>query len=220
MSGPRKAARLVLVALAGAVVVGACDREDLTVATFASTSLPPDGGDDSGVSTCFDDEDCPSDAYCDKPGCSAGGTCHFPSCSDGDDGGAGTENVGTRQPQCGCNGVTYWNSCERESDGESLRYAGPCADDRFIRSCRSSADCPTLNFPHSASCALSFAGGHACDDDAMGTCWLVPYDCLGVTSDDDPPFYLPCGSHDFHCVSQCSAIFSGTPVTFAEDSCR
>jgi hypothetical protein len=216
VSSALKGAATVLAACVAAGATGSCDREDLTVATFAAT-VTPDGGDDAAVAPdadidtpCFSDKDCPSYAYCERSGCGNAGSCQSPTCDD----------EATRTVQCGCNGISYYNSCERENDGQSMRHAGPCEPDGFTPTCQSQADCkreiPTNGY---IFCALEVIGDHDCDDDAMGTCWVLPQNCTEVNGESDPPEWKACNSGP-GCESQCQAIANGVPYSFGEDSCQ
>jgi hypothetical protein len=214
-------------ALAASVITAACDREDLTVATLA-TNLTPDASDAAAAAPdasdasseadadddqrCTVDEDCPGDEYCNRQGCGQFGSCQSSTC----EGGEGT----TSAPECGCNNVTYYNSCLRQLDSQSLRSEGPCRDDG-IPDCVNQSQCKSLGVTRGEIfCARLVSGMHTCDDDAPGTCWVLPHNCTEITDGTDDPIWRACDSPDLTCESQCQAIANGVPYSYAEGVCQ
>ena len=69
---------------------------------------------------CGDDDDCDADEYCKKASCNAAsGTCtpRGPECR-----GA----TAAFEPVCGCDGITYWNTCVIEHEGFNFAMKGEC----------------------------------------------------------------------------------------------
>ena len=70
-----------------------------------------------GISSCIDNSDCNENDYCFFENCYIGpGTCEVRPeyCPDNYD------------PVCGCNFITYSNTCEAAANGVSVAYMGEC----------------------------------------------------------------------------------------------
>jgi hypothetical protein len=142
-----------LVWLLSLLWVAACGPVDVIIATL------PDGGLVGGP-PCNDDSACRNNDFCEFASCggSAGHCVH---------------RQGFCPPieatECGCDGVTYLNGCERRAAGASFAGTGPCASGR---GCSAQAPCPG----HSACNRLA---ANACSGDT-GVCWGVPPSCPTV----------------------------------------
>lgn len=154
----------------------------------------PDGGDvtlPSGTS-CARNDDCMAGQYCEKASCGAAlGTC------------ASRPNASfcpsSGPPLCGCDGVTYWNDCLRQSAGvEAVREQGPCR--MRTQACDTSTPCPNDGY-----CArLAFP--QDCGRLIAGTCWVLPDGaCTGPG-----PTYTSCAN--LACFDACGAIRSQQPM--------
>lgn len=81
------------------------------------TGCDGSGGGDPG-SRCNENADCESDLYCEKPAglCESDGTCEV------------RPDVcpAVEAPVCGCDGLTWSNSCIAAAEGVSVRSVGPC----------------------------------------------------------------------------------------------
>jgi hypothetical protein len=93
----------------------------LAATLLAATLIGCDGGDDDdrdAGEACNANDDCQSDLYCktEVGDCDGVGTCQLmpPSCPDVD------------QPVCGCDALTYSNSCDAAAVGVSQMSEGPC----------------------------------------------------------------------------------------------
>jgi hypothetical protein len=97
-------------------LLGACSAppERSTRAVSSSSALV--GAD------CTSDADCDANEYCATPEGTCGGT---GTCTGR---GINVLCVGTVQPVCGCDGVTYPNICYAQKAGASLQSDGACAD--------------------------------------------------------------------------------------------
>ena len=88
-------------------------------AALVATLTGCDGSDGGGRgSRCNENADCESDLYCEKPSglCAADGTCEVrpDACP------------AVEAPVCGCDGVTWGNSCIAAGEGVSVKSIGPC----------------------------------------------------------------------------------------------
>ena len=92
----------------------------LVALSLATLLLGCDGGDNDGGlgQACEVNADCEADLYCEKPSgqCDDPGTCQ--------DRPAACPDV--EAPVCGCDAVTYDNSCVAAGSGVSVRSVGPC----------------------------------------------------------------------------------------------
>ncbi len=152
---------------------------------------------------CHTNDDCSSTYYCSKATC-------------GDDTGVCLPVPlfcdAKPAPVCGCDDVTYWNSCVRAEYGVSADRPDECGPQGALPPCMSDDDCgaPGLLCAH----LLSRPGDMNCSD-PRGTCWGIPLDC--DPSDMDPHRWLPCDAGGMGspmgnppaCVSTCEAIQSG-----------
>ncbi|MFO0597851.1 MAG: hypothetical protein U0228_21295 [Myxococcaceae bacterium] len=169
-----------------ALVLSACPVVEIPV-----VSKLPDGGDQMIGAPCATSAACMAGQYCQKDSCGAatGNCAQRPSACPSDG-----------PPECGCDGVTYWNSCLREAAGVEAAVAepGPC---RQPRPCDSTTPCPG-----DAYCArLVFP--NECGRIPAGACWVVPDGaCAGPQHT-----YNPCNNLSV-CLDQCAAIRAEQPM--------
>jgi hypothetical protein len=177
-----------LAATAGLVLVAAvaglaCGTDHVFV---VATILPPDAGGpctipgpDAGEAGAVEGDGggtCPPAQFCEPTACGkTSGTCQTlpPSCPDG------------FSPVCGCDGVTYFSDCLRQSAGVQVSGSGACLGGDFVPlTCGSSggacgqttpigsAVCATVlpsflsSLPPATYCLLA--------DVAPPSCWVVP----------------------------------------------
>ena len=191
-------------ASAAFVVLGAtpgCDREDLVVATVSADDAG-DGGsganDSDAGTSCFDDDDCLDGEVCNKMGCGARGVCQPFACD---------SSPLALSPSCGCNKVSYYNECTRETHGDVSELAPFECQDKAATLCGGDEDCPA-----NAICFHRAVGSHVCGDDAKGTCWVVPSSCASV--DSDGAFYRTCSDLAAPCMNLCAAVSNRQPVFY------
>ncbi|MEM9191380.1 MAG: hypothetical protein AAGF12_19570 [Myxococcota bacterium] len=101
-----------------------CDTVDASVPDASLDAGDAESGAVDGDVGCSVGEDggsgvgCGAGEYCQRDGCAIAGTClPIP------------DGCGTLAPVCGCDGVTYLNSCEAATVGTSLASTGECAGD-------------------------------------------------------------------------------------------
>jgi hypothetical protein len=127
---------------------------------------------DGGTACTPGDGRCTNGTYCFAPGCVFGECRPIPPTN------TVTE---VRQPQCGCDDITYWNATVAAAQGVSIRDAGACSPGV---TCGGFAglDCPGTAFcnyrvPNMTDCNVS---------DQSGSCWALPPMCpqivIGPTS--------------------------------------
>lgn len=147
--------------------------------------------DDARPRRCTYDDECGRGRTCDKPGCHArDGVCvAIPrACPD------------VWQPECGCDGRTYGNSCERIAAGVDLAHPGECG--------------PQTCGPTSARCGRGevciYKTGVCGQDD--GICLSPPQGC--------PRIWAPvCGCNGKTYGNECEAHAAGVSVLH-EGACR
>lgn len=106
-------------ALACWLVVAACGREDIVVATIDPPTQAPTSSQSSGEKhhpPCFSSEDCKADDFCEKKFCAElEGVCRPRpvSCELG-------------LPVCGCGGLPFPSDCIRRAAGVASSKPGPC----------------------------------------------------------------------------------------------
>lgn len=150
----------------------------------------PDGG---GPLKCTWTQDgkgnCPDGSYCDTTDCVTG------VCVKRIDG-AGTD----RNPQCGCDGVTYWNATYAKRAGMAIRSGGACkADTGKVCGGLSGASCPG-----GGSCNMQVAKKSECNtSDGAGLCWILPSQCPAIAIGGRS---RPCGAAAVTCTDDCTAI--------------
>jgi len=119
-----------------------------------------------------------------------------------------TTCTGALAPVCGCNGVTYTNSCDAAHAGMSVGSEGVCEGDtapaatcggQLARSCGDESFC---SYEPDAACGVA---------DAIGTCEARPQAC----SRDYKPV-CGCDSHTYN--NACEANMAGTTVA-ADGAC-
>lgn len=110
-------------------------------------------------------------------GCPAGSYCDAPDCGQGVCVRKGLVETQVRDPQCGCNGVTYWNTSVARKAGMAIRSAGSCKSEV-------AAVCGGLVHricPVGASCSTQVTKKSECNiADAQGTCWGLPATCPAI----------------------------------------
>ena len=105
-----------------------CDGQTYSNACYAAKAAVSIDYLGECVQMCFDNEDCPSSRYCDKPtgACDGPGACiHYPDLC---------QNIWT--PVCGCDGMTYSNICYAHREGVNVAHHGECPG-----ACFDNADC-------------------------------------------------------------------------------
>lgn len=168
-------------------LAAACGPVDLVVVDV------PDAGDlPSQVGApCSDNDDCLGGQFCSMTSCSETvGNCVprptlLATCSD------------DFRPECGCDGVQYFNDCYR-------RYAGIAANEArgFCNPLLCDANAPC---PDGASCAQVIRPNE-CGRAVSGMCWVVP-----STSCVTMEHFFACGNAT-QCLDFCSAVRAGTPM--------
>lgn len=139
---------------------------------------------------CLDSGECDAGQLCEKASCGeAFGRCvQRPAFCDGDS-----------RPECGCDGITYWNDCLRRKAGVESRERGPCVNPRPCDTtlpCPDGALCGRLVFPNE------------CGRVAAGACFVLPETCEGMMRDH----FFACGAGMTQCLDACQAIRSGQPA--------
>jgi len=171
----------------GACSLAACAAEDVVIANIPADS---DGGKPEPPAPCVKDDDCSVSQFCERSTCSDQvGHCRNkpPFCDS------------TSDTVCGCDGVTYWNDCLRESNGVSKDIDGICASGITCDDDGGAAPCGNAK----ASCGTLFFHQDQCGLDVHGLCWVLPDSCpTGAQTD-----WASCGSP--FCTDVCTAIRSG-----------
>jgi hypothetical protein len=145
----------------------------------------PDGG-----RGCTTDTECPATQYCSGIGCGTAGTCltRPVDCPD-----AG-------EPVCGCDDVTYENSCLAEAAGVRAAASGSCGAIDAGMACNTNADCPSASVTAANYCAGSGCG-------TPGVCTPEPRTCSTL----DQPV---CGCNGTTYANSCLAAESGERVSY------
>jgi hypothetical protein len=167
--------------------------------TQTSTAIPPemmmpDASD--AERSCRFSSDCEGTEFCSKEVCGGIGRCELlPAVCDND-----------RKPVCGCDGITYWNDCLRQSNSITGSTSGAC-DSTRARSCGGpqKATCP--NEAH--YCAKRLRESSQCMPDPFGVCWAVPSDCGDQA--DESNRWRRCGAPEDECLDACNVIKSEQP---------
>ncbi|MCA9671798.1 MAG: hypothetical protein KC503_39635 [Myxococcales bacterium] len=114
----------------------------------------------------------------------------------------------TTKLECGCNGVTYFNTCLRQQAKVSSVATGVCST--------TAATCGGIT---STKCAVKGTvcvrqGSSSCPTIlATGKCWVLPATC----SSKDSTGYRDCSASPAKCASLCTAAKSGR--YYADASC-
>jgi len=145
---------------------------------------------------CKTDDNCAADEYCKKATCDAeNGLCveRGPECR-----GA----TAAFAPVCGCDGITYWNTCAIEHEGFNVAMTGECTgNDRPTCTREDGADsCPERLHAHCYR-PVDICGDPSPD---TGVCWVLPTEC----PDDEPQTQRYCGGTDGNarCIGLCEVI--------------
>lgn len=159
-------------------------------------------GSDSGYS-CTTNDDCPGLGWlCSKPTCgSAMGVCKpLP-----------LECDASHAPVCGCNGITFWNDCLREQQGEPSSVPGDCGAN--AKPCMNSADCG------GGDCAKQVPNPDACGQmGGRGVCYVTPPECMVVP---ESHWWFSCpmpgspGGQKMPCMTTCQAVQTSQPFVSA-----
>jgi hypothetical protein len=145
---------------------------------------------------CVDDDGCDANAYCKKATCDAEkGTCRprGPECR-----GATAEF----EPVCGCDHITYWNTCVIEHEGINVAAAGECTGSNRPTCSRDQggASCPEREHAH------CYRPVEVCGDTSptQGVCWVLPSEC----PENEPQTQRYCGgtAGSARCIGLCEVI--------------
>lgn len=145
---------------------------------------------------CKEDAACADDEYCKKASCDAdSGECveRGPEC---------TGNDAEFDPVCGCDGITYWNSCVIEHEGFNVAMAGECNGNNRPSCTRDEGggSCPPRLNPK------CYRPVEMCGDPSPmnGFCWVLPAACPA----NEPETTRYCGgtAGDARCIGLCEVI--------------
>jgi len=163
----------------------------------------PDWGTKPGA--CKSDKDCKPGYACDIKGCGKGS---YGSC---------TIKPGTctsvYNPECGCDGKTYQNECQRVKAGVALWYAGACKGSGKYDAGMSKPDkgggknacynVPGYGCPKGQTCNIT----KGCGQKTPGTCVNTPSGCFGL--------YQPvCGCDKKTYSNDCTRIKAGAALAY------
>lgn len=132
----------------------------------------PDSGTttDAGSDECVwsaNANPCGAGKYCDTSGSNK-------ACGKGKCVAVGVGTSTTRNPVCGCDGVTYWNEAVAAKSGMSLSKKGACTGGDQ----KTCGGLGNMVCPNGASCNYRLGSDDACKvADASGTCWVTPATC-------------------------------------------
>jgi hypothetical protein len=141
---------------------------------------------------------CAPDEYCNAPGCQSG-VCTPKLLG---------EPSSARNPQCGCDRVTYWNADVAAAAGASIAFEGACI---------ATVECGGINSLHCAAPALcnlqQFSMSECNIADPLGTCWALPPRCPDPAANS---FSHACTLNV--CTDECSLIRSQA-LWYSDPSC-
>ncbi|MFT3711163.1 MAG: hypothetical protein QM817_26335 [Archangium sp.] len=165
----------------------ACGPVDLVVVDI------PDAGDfQPPGKACASNDECLGGQYCSKPGgCNVSGTCRQRPLSCG----------GEHEPECGCDGITYFNSCLRRLAGVPKVSDGRC---EAGLACDTATPCASGQY-----CAKIAFAPNECNGNISGSCWVLP-DVACTAGPIAEPSFMPCGGGA--CLRVCDALKRQTPV--------
>jgi hypothetical protein len=116
----------------------------------------------------------------------------------------------TRNPVCGCDGLTYWNASVAGHRGVSVKATGECSPGRTCGGI-ASIQCPG----NDAVCNMKLSTSTLCVAvDLGGTCWVLPNAC--PSGPGFGPNTRACGAGS--CKPECELIRSGEPW-YTDNTC-
>jgi hypothetical protein len=186
----RFAASIALV-LATLRALSSCTDAPIVIASVPAS----DAGTPAEPVACLSLSDCPGGTFCSKTSCSADavGSCQlFPAYCDP-----------TEKPVCGCDQITYFNTCLRQSAGIVFETANECAFDNATPC----AGEQNLDCPDGSQCARLLGSKGPCQDDFPGTCWALPATCPTPIPGADR--WDSCANPSMSCLDTCTAISGG-----------
>ncbi len=155
---------------------------------------PPDAGFEL-ASPCQPNE------YCNAPGCGLSGVCSAKPLN-------AISNA--RDPQCGCDRVTYWNADVAAANGASIQFPGECT---ATVAC---GGLSALTCPIGALCRKDVFAQDQCEStDVGGTCWGMPPSCPMPTTGAA----MGRSCDQLICVDECSLTRNGQ-MWFSDSTCQ
>jgi hypothetical protein len=174
----------------------------------AGTGGAGTGGSGGAPGGCRADGDCKSTQYCKKATCDA---------ESGECAARGPECRGATakfEPVCGCDGITYWNTCVIEHEGFNVALHGECTGNARPTCTRDGGgdSCPERTR------ARCYRPVDVCGDTSptTGVCWALPSEC---PNEDQTQRYCGGTAGSARCIGLCEVIAAENSFQRDADRC-
>jgi hypothetical protein len=153
---------------------------------------------DTVAKSCQQDTDCATGQFCERACSEASGGCvERPTDCDADTGFV---------PQCGCDGVSYYNACYRKLAGVQLAGDGGCKLEHGVQQKTCTALGGLSKCATGQTCVLFGQDAKSCSEvkvsSLAGKCWSLPTKCPEV---QEGLVYSSCGQGAVACKTFCEA---------------